>query len=483
MTPFGGCAPDRGLRPEAEIEAMHSHTQSATTMTGGNSTGCNRGPASARNFLRFAACSVLMASSISPAAFALSPERQELDVTGCLGGIWSLPIDGDEDRWAFAPDEYAMYSTAWIPFLGPENSAHFEVRGTAGTARYWSLTSYGPDGGVLDGLPDDQITLDESGFYSVELRDLPEPPRPPSEPNVLYTGYEEGVALEDTAVIFRTYLGGEPEPPRLWYVVEGNPPGLPQSIGEACRLFDTRKVLAGHTEPVRFATGADQRFEQISSATRAVDPCWVPREPNGWFVSDGARDPATDPYADTWPCRGRGRVWDRLVPYPNPDNKYLVNHLDPLPPGISHPLYVTRFRLPVTPGLEPPGGLTQTRYLSVCTYQLENGGYLVDCLHDGELVTETAEDGSRWVSLVVSEPGDRPSVVDNWLPLASDNPMILIRHLRPEPTFEESPHYFDPGGGESLAEHMGPYFPAASYCSRDDYEHGTCVVPSSATRS
>lgn len=439
----------------------------------------------ARTYSLATACTLLILVPMAQTAFALSSQRQEFDVTRCLGGIWSLPVDGDDDRWAFAPDEYASYSTAWIPFLGqhtdPENSAHFELRGSAGAVRYWSLTSYAPDGSVLDGLADDQVTLDEGGHYSVELRDGHEPPQPPSEPNVLYTGYQGGVALEDTAVIFRTYLGTQHEPPSLWYVVEGNPPGLPQSIGEACRLFDTRKVLAGHAEPVRFATGADQRFAQISSAPRADDPCWVPREPNDWFVSEGTRDPGTDPYADTWPCRGRGRVWDRLVPYPNPDNKYLVNHLDPLPPGIPHPLYVTRFRLPVTPGSEQPGEQTQTRYLSVCTYQLENGGYLVDCLHDSELVTETAEDGSRWVSIVVSEPGDRPTATLNWLPFASDNPMILIRHLGPEPTFEESPHHYHPGGAESLAEHMGPYFPAAAYCSREAYEQGACVVSSPST--
>lgn len=420
------------------------------------------------------------ASSVGTSGPAGAAVTRTYDLSQCDGGrgIWSWRVDGSVDRWAFAPDEAARYVMMLVPDLGaasdpgspdfdPANNAHFELRGDLPDARYWSVASYS-GGSVLDSRLDRAIVSNQSS-YRVSLNSASGPVTPaPNNPNPVRVGFDlDGKPQARTPVVLRTYLeAGPPRTPRLVYVVTGRPSGLPATLAGACRLFrGDPDALGGQLDD--YASCRHERARDIASAGRAAVEGWHPRPPEGWFL-DGMEevDPWSPHPADA--CALREAPAARTGVFPNPDNAYLVNYLDPV--AVDDTAFVMRFRLPTV------GDGGQVRYLSVCDYQMDNGGYAIGgsafeppttsgCLDDSELVV----DDQGWVVVVVS--AQRPPGVANWIPMASDAPMVLIRYLVAGPGFSEYPGAYDPGLG-TLAEHMGQYFPTSTYCRALDLGAG-----------
>lgn len=122
-------------------------------------------------------------------------------------------------------------------------------------------------------------------------------------------------------------------------------------------------------------------------------------------------------------------------------------------------LLVYRFRAPTAPG--------QVRYWSVCQNEFATQRF-VECLADHEAVA--GEDG--FVTLVISDPEDRPANAVNWLPWggAYYDGLVIYRHMLPAPDFAEAIQNVPEG--TPPADVMGDYFPRVAYCSRGDFEAG-----------
>ncbi|MGH7818792.1 MAG: hypothetical protein ACREQ9_03390, partial [Candidatus Binatia bacterium] len=148
-------------------------------------------------------------------------------------------------------------------------------------------------------------------------------------------------------------------------------------------------------------------------------------------------------------------------------------------------LYVFRAKAPSFEGDSrlPQGTAPQLRYWSLCTNDFPTQRF-VGCLTDYQ--AEVGPDG--WLTLVVSDPGDRPSGVTtgsrvNWLPWggAYVDSLLIYRHMLPAASFAEAIQSV--GYYQNLEEVMGDYAPRAAYCDAatiDDALAGAPANPGAA---
>jgi hypothetical protein len=92
----------------------------------------------------------------------------------------------------------------------------------------------------------------------------------------------------------------------------------------------------------------------------------------------------------------------------------------------------------------------------------------VECVADYEAVVD--EEG--FVTVVVSDPEDRPANAANWLPWGGPyyDGLLIYRHMLPAPDFAEAIQNVPEGA--PAASVMGDYFPQVRYCSKETFEAG-----------
>ncbi|MFP5224933.1 MAG: hypothetical protein ACLGH3_05175 [Actinomycetota bacterium] len=133
-------------------------------------------------------------------------------------------------------------------------------------------------------------------------------------------------------------------------------------------------------------------------------------------------------------------------------------------------MFVIRAKAPTAPdtrsGQEVTGGF-EMRYFSICQNELATQRF-VGCLYDAEVALD--EDG--YLTIVVSDPADRPDNAANWLPWggAYYDGNIIYRHMLPAADFDHSIQRVPYGVDEAAV--MGEYFPRIKACSRQLFEAG-----------
>ena len=337
---------------------------------------------------------------------------------------WPTKSDLDTTNVAF-PDETATY---WVTRYTGVPGAEIVIRGRYPDARYFSFHIYDEALRPIDSVADFETTPDGEGGYTTGF--MFEAPK---------TG----------ALIYRVYVTGVP----------GDPAGGVPLPDISLRLEGREEELAlGQCQPLPPSTGGT-----LNDAVKASNyPANAPR---------GYETATTDP-----PTTERFYGFDRIVLNPLPDNPvtdaiprssggfwsnqhiaYLTTRFARRDDG--RELLVYRFRAPTFPG--------QVRYWSVCQNETATQRF-VECLADYEAVVDEA----GFVTIVISDPEDRPANAENWLPWggAYYDGLVIYRHMLPAPDFAEAIQNVPEGTPAS--EVMGDYFPQVSYCAKETFEAG-----------
>ena len=123
---------------------------------------------------------------------------------------------------------------------------------------------------------------------------------------------------------------------------------------------------------------------------------------------------------------------------------------------------------------QPVYGEHQLRYWSFCTYDAQGeAGY--GCAADYAAAVRHG-----YVTYVISDPGARPAnaVTRNgvtWLPWGGDqySAQIVERNMLPGPHFRHAVQRITQTGAQSNpGKVMGPYYPAAAYCTTSRFDRG-----------
>ena len=321
---------------------------------------------------------------------------------------WPTKSDLDTTNIAF-PDEGATY---WVTRYTGAPGAEIVIRGRYPAARYFSFHIYDEALRPIASVADFETTPDGTGGYT--------------------TGFTFE-APQSGALIYRVYVSGVP----------GDPAGGAPLPDISLRVSGREEELAlGQCEPLPPSTGGT-----LNEAVKEANyPATAPR---------GFDFAMTDP-----PTTER---FYRLVPgtdggfWSNQHIAYLTTRFGRRDDG--RELLVYRFRAPIAPG--------QVRYWSVCQNELVTQRY-VECLADYEAVVDEA----GFVTVVISDPEDRPANAVNWLPWGGPyyDGLVIYRHMLPAPDFAEAIQNV-PEGTPPI-EVMGDFFPQVNYCAKETFEAG-----------
>jgi hypothetical protein len=140
-------------------------------------------------------------------------------------------------------------------------------------------------------------------------------------------------------------------------------------------------------------------------------------------------------------------------------------------------MVVAHFRAPTSPDTtagESVFGGWDMRYWSICDYD-STGTEVYGCVPDDAV----PRDADGWVTVVVSEAGQRPANATSadgvaWVPWSPQNEIQLVqRNLLPSPAFPHaSEDIATPAENPDAARIMGSYYPTAAYCSETTFEQG-----------
>jgi uncharacterized membrane protein len=359
-----------------------------------------------------------------------------------------------------APDLDANYLYAPLDDL-PAGSS-IEITGAYPHVRYFSFTLYGTDQNALTSIYDQQIQPDPGSYnpfltaghpgegrnYTVHVLFVNQPADP--APNTVYAGPPTSAAGTVGFMVLRLYLpvgspSGGVDYPKVTVL---NAAGSPVSLSEgACG--DTFSIegsyydhYATENAPANQATPADGTTQAIS---------WTRSFSNG---------------------------------FGNLQNSYLQTL-------VSHhwgQLVVTHFRAPTFPDTSAGAsvfGDWDMRYWSICDYD-STGTEVYGCVPDDAV----PRDGDGWVTVVVSEAGQRPAnatAADGvaWVPWSPQNEIQLVqRNLLPSASFAHaSESITTPAQNPDAAKIMGAYYPTSAYCSETTFEQGgwQACLPALAT--
>lgn len=337
---------------------------------------------------------------------------------------WPTKSDLDTTNVAF-PDEAATY---WVTRYEGVPGAEIVIRGRYPDARYFSFHIYDEALRPVAAVADFETVPDGAGGYTAGFSfDAP----------------------QSGALIYRVYVSGVP----------GDPAGGVPLPDVSLRVAGSEQELAlGQCEPVPPSTGG--------TVNQAVKDANYPADaPRGFEV--GTSDP---------PKTERFYGFDRIVLNPAPPNPvtdavprssggfwsnqhiaYLTTRFARRDDG--RELLVYRFKAPTAPG--------QVRYWSVCQNEFATQRF-VECLADYQAVV-----GKRgFVTIVISDPEDRPANAPNWLPWGGPyyDGLVIYRHMLPSPRFAEAIQNV-PEGTPPI-DVMGDYFPQVAYCSKETFEAG-----------
>ena len=319
-----------------------------------------------------------------------------------------MKSDLDTTNVAF-PDEAATY---WVTRYTGVPGAEIVIRGHYPDARYFSFHIYDEALRPIDSVADFETTPDGSGGYTTDFT------------------FE---APQSGALIYRVYVTGVP----------GDPAGGVPLPDISLRAEGREEELAlGQCEPLPPSTGGALN-DSIKESSYPADA------PRGYETA------TTDP-----PTTAR---FYRLVPgtnggfWSNQHIAYLTTRFARRDDG--RELLVYRFRAPTFP--------EQVRYWSVCQNETATQRF-VECLADYEAVV----DEMGFVTLVISDPEDRPANAENWLPWggAYYDGLVIYRHMLPAADFAEAIQNVPEGTPAS--EVMREYFPQVRYCSKETFEAG-----------
>ena len=345
---------------------------------------------------------------------------------------WPTKSDLDTLNVAF-PDEGATY---WVTRYTGVPGAEIVIRGRYPDARYFSFHIYDEALRPIDSVADFETTPDGAGGYA--------------------TGFTFE-APQSGALMYRVYVSNVP----------GDPAGGVPLPDISLKAGGREEELAlGQCEPLPPPTGG-----ALNDAIK--NSSYPAQAPRGFDVA------MTDP-----PTTERFYGFDRIVLNPIPSNPatdavprsnggfwsnqhiaYLTTRFGRRNDG--RELLIYRFRAPTAPG--------QVRYWSVCQNELVTQRF-VECVADYEAVV--GADG--FVTVVISDPEDRPANAANWLPWggAYYDGLVIYRHMLPAPDFAEAIQNVPEG--TPAADVMGDYFPQVAYCSKETFEAGeasACLAP------
>jgi|GEM_PF-4403629 hypothetical protein len=447
--------------------------------------------------------------SMTPAA-----ELAELDVTNCrnfnLGinddgrsGNWSPPYDGAYFQAVLGPDKYASYWLTPIPVLNPQDfpGAHFEIRGQFPKSRYFSFHNNNDAGQVIDVRADTEVlgyqsannpfvTDDEVSGGEYRLRIIDALPADQTNPagDMIYGGArgDDDQLGEMNQLVYRIY-DSAPDPkactetdpsldcrdlhqglvglPRIYYVYPA--PDSPQdgpTLSDICGLFPD--ALGMDVEALEQAeAAADKAAPVVAADTNHRVPGYDPVEPNSWFVGKNFQQILNQGFPTF--------VDDEEMPedveggfYMNTHSNYIAAYLTPM--ALKEGYAVVRLKRPAK---------EDVRYFSFMLHQTLNFCYLHDGRRDNDLQNDPSN--SDYLTLVIGPLGKRPYSVpeENYMDYGSGSPVLLMRWLMPSDGFNHAPNKFE-GKAEDyqgLEEHLGEYYPAISYCGRQQIDLGKCT--------
>ena len=348
-----------------------------------------------------------------------------------------------------APDLDANYLYAPLDDL-PAGS-QIEITGQYPDVRYFSFTLYGSDQNALTSIYDQQIVPDSGSFNPFLTAGSPGQPRDytvhvlfanqPANPaaNTIYAGPPSSAAGTVGFMVLRLYLpvgspSGGVDYPKVTVL---NAAGTPLSVGEgACA--DTFSIEGSYYDQYAQENAPANQATPADGTTQAI--AWTRSFDNG---------------------------------YGNLQNSYLQTL-------VSHAwgqLVVAHFRAPTAPDTDagqPVFGDWDMRYWSICTYD-STGTEVYGCVPDDAV----RKDADGWVTVVVSEAGQRPSNATTadgvaWMPWSPQNEIQLVqRNLLPAAGFTHaSENIATAAENPDAAAIMGDYYPTAAYCSELTFEQG-----------
>jgi hypothetical protein len=321
---------------------------------------------------------------------------------------WPTKSDLDTTNVAF-PDEAATY---WVTRYEGVPGAEIVIRGRYPDARYFSFHIYDEALRPIAAVADFETTPDGSGGYT--------------------TGFTFD-APQSGALIYRVYVSGVP----------GDPAGGVPLPEISLKVSGREEELAlGQCEPVPPSTGG--------AVNDAVKRSNYPADgPRGFEV--GTTDPPTTTRFYRLVPGTNGGFWSNM------HIAYLTTRFARRDDG--RELLIYRFKAPTAPG--------QVRYWSVCQNETATQRF-VECLADYEAVVDEA----GFVTVVISDPEEKPANAPNWLPWGGPyyDGLVIYRHMLPAPDFAEAIQNVPEG--TPAADVMGEYFPEVAYCSKETFEAG-----------
>lgn len=383
-------------------------------------------------------------------------------VLGASGGPLAVPSahaavagpcswDGEADQRDVnigAPDLNAQYLYGALD--GAAGSQE-EITGSYPHARYFSFTLYGDNEQATTSIYDQQIKPDPGSYNPYTSSGKPGQPtnytvhvlfaNAPAHPaqNTIYAG-PATTTNSVGAMVLRIYI------PRSASSPSGSVP-WPQI-----------KVL-----------GKDGSVQLTEGACATTPPSFA-----AWYWKDYAQEDASANQSTPADGTTAPPQWTRSFSngFGNQQNSYLQVL-------ISHhwgQLVVAHFKAPTFPNTsegQPVYGNYDLRYWSVCTYD-SSGTAVSGCVPDYQ-----APKTDGWVTLVVSESGERPSNATtadgvSWLPWGPANEIqIMERNMLPEASFKGASQSIQtPAQNPKAAKLMGSYYPTSAYCSETTFEHG-----------
>ncbi|MEU6558544.1 hypothetical protein [Nocardia nova] len=389
--------------------------------------------------------------------------------------FWSVPAPSGADpapgdpalcAWRFMSNDTVLdvafpdaNATYWVlPFaLGPGDS--IELSGTYPDARYFSLNTYGTNFDTVDTLRDDQIVPDPGSgnpFTNAASANTPAAQRhwhatlvtgPADHNRNQIRALPPSQAAPVGFLIIRVYVptdpaslsGGVPLPEVTLEVA-----GTTIASQPCTRVFDPSSY------PGPIAQVATAGFDQvIAGAAAGAFPGNVPE---ATFVN---------------PASTSGL-------FPNGDNKYIGAGLT-YQPGR---LVVVRGKAPDFPdsraGQSPADPNRQVRYWSMCQNDLVSPYPVVGCAAD----YQTHLDANGYYTYVLGAPADLPTnpgpavTVLPWGSTEVAKKVLFLRYMLPSGNFYPQSIQASQDSGSDPAATMGPYYPAATYCSATTFDTG-----------
>lgn len=381
---------------------------------------------------------------------------------------WNVRADRETMNIAY-PDTAATYWTMSYA-LAPDE--HLELAGQFPDARYASFITYGPIGGPIDSLTDDEIEPDAGATNPFRPSD--------GDGTTDATGdsYTVQVRSDQQPTDETNQIGAVPpddfEAPATTEPTEGEEPATRMRLGSGgddavegtviYRVYlprDDADPTGGAGLPAVTIVKGDERT--------AVPTCEEPGASQAAIDIVNSYDRKFDEPPST-------PIFIRPTPnqvnlYPNPDNVYVATLLAHEPGRIA----VIRGRAPTFPDTragDPITGDEQVRFWSMCTNEARQRYPVTACASDDEV----ALDADGWYTFVIATAEDRPeettategATIIDWG--STDVAVVLLlRNMVANPSFHEATDAVEPG---ALTGSMGDYSPTGAYCDVETFEQG-----------